>query len=98
LKAPASAHGLQRRLLQARGGWWEGKTCGPMEERTERISGKGSHPLFGLPCLTSDDRLELLPCLGLGLDSPWTAFSGLGWSNCLKGKKIFFQTMDLNLF
>ncbi len=88
MKAPASTHGLQRRLLQARGGWWEEKTCGLMEERTERISGRGSHPLFGLPCLTSDDPLEQLPCLCLVL----------GWSSCLKGQKIFFQTMDLNLF
>jgi hypothetical protein len=62
-----------------------------MEEKTERISGRGSHPLFGLPCLTSDDQLELLPCLGLGLDSPQTAFSGLGWSNCLKRKKNFLS-------
>ena len=98
MKAPASTHGLQRRLLQARGGWWEEKTCGLREEKTERISGRGSHPLFGLPCLTSDDPLELLPCLGLGLGSPQTAASGLGWSNCLKGEKIFLQTMDFNLF
>jgi hypothetical protein len=91
LKAPASTHGLRRRLLQSRGGWREEKTCGLREEKTERISGRGSHPLFGLLSLTSDGRLELLPCLGLGLESPRTAFSGLGRSNCLERKKNFLS-------